>query len=533
MIWDGFLLDVTKRKHAEAALEAIRIELQKKNHVLDIAFDNMSQGIAVHDAAHRLLAFNPRFEELFRLPRGFLRPGLSYREIFECSAALGNYAPEQSARLWAERLRIIDSGERHVVLQHLADRRVVEAIFQPLADGGSVVTFSDVTEAVRREAELAAKSQFLQVTLEHMGDGISVYDSDRRLRAWNDRYLELLGLPPELARVGTPWSVIGRFLVAQGEFGDDDPEDFVARRKEELDRTPQRHWERRRPNGTVIDFQRNPMPDGGYVTVYRDITALKQTQAALVAAKEEAEQANRGKGEFLANMSHELRTPLNAIIGFSDILRQQMFGPLGNARYVEYTRDIHTSGTHLLDLINDVLDMSKIEAGRFELNEQRVELPALFHACLGMVHTRSQDNNIALVVDIAPELPEVWADARALKQITLNLLSNGVKFTPGGGQVSLAAKCLPEGLAIIVSDSGIGIAAEAVARVVHPFGQADASISRRFGGTGLGLSISKRLAELHGGTLMIDSAVGAGTTVTVLLPASRILPSGPRLEAAQ
>ncbi|HUN53443.1 MAG TPA: ATP-binding protein, partial [Candidatus Sulfotelmatobacter sp.] len=222
--------------------------------------------------------------------------------------------------------------------------------------------------------------------------------------------------------------------------------------------------------------------------------------------------------------------PLNAIIGFAEILRDQMFGPLGSERYVDYSRHIHASGTHLLDLINDVLDLSKIEAGRFELDEARIELAPLLHDCFDMVQARARAGGVAMALELPPILPPLWADDRALKQVVLNLLSNGVKFTPPGGQVGLSVACDREGIDIVVRDSGIGIAADALARVMHPFGQADASISRRFGGTGLGLPISKHLVELHGGALVVESELGAGTIVTVHLPANRVLSPVRRLE---
>jgi len=187
----------------------------------------------------------------------------------------------------------------------------------------------------------------------------------------------------------------------------------------------------------------------------------------------------------------------------------------------------------LLDLINDVLDMSKIEAGRFELNEERVDLPQLLRACVSMVQARADAGGVFLLLNLPPNLPALRADGRALKQIVLNLLSNGIKFTPAGGKVCLGAECAVDGIVVSVADNGIGIPSDALARVVRPFGQADSSISRRFGGTGLGLPISKRLVELHDGELVIASEVGAGTTITVRLPASRILAESPRLQAAQ
>jgi signal transduction histidine kinase len=223
--------------------------------------------------------------------------------------------------------------------------------------------------------------------------------------------------------------------------------------------------------------------------------------------------ANRHKSEFLANMSHELRTPLNAIIGFSEALRERMFGEL-NAKQLEYMNDIHASGRHLLSLINDVLDLSKIEAGRMELDVSGFDAPAALEAALALVRERAQRQGIALALEVDPALGEVRADERKFKQILLNLLSNSIKFTPGGGRVSVQARMNGAGLEVAVSDSGIGISAEDQAKVFEEFRQ----VGPRAEGTGLGLALTRRFVELHGGSIRLDSAPGRGTTFTFTLP---------------
>jgi signal transduction histidine kinase len=223
--------------------------------------------------------------------------------------------------------------------------------------------------------------------------------------------------------------------------------------------------------------------------------------------------ANRHKSEFLANMSHELRTPLNAIIGFSEALRERMFGEL-NAKQLEYMNDIHASGRHLLSLINDVLDLSKIEAGRMELDVSGFDAPAALEAALSLVRERAQRQGIALALEVDPALGEVRADERKFKQILLNLLSNSIKFTPGGGRVSVQARMNGAGLEVAVSDSGIGISAEDQTKVFEEFRQ----VGPRAEGTGLGLALTRRFVELHGGSIRLDSAPGRGTTFTFTLP---------------
>ena len=218
-------------------------------------------------------------------------------------------------------------------------------------------------------------------------------------------------------------------------------------------------------------------------------------------------------------MSHELRTPLNAVIGFSQMIGEEILGPVGRPEYREYARDIHNSSLHLLQIINDILDVSKIEAGMATLHGAEVDYGNVAGACCRLVSAKARASEIALSLDMASDLPVIWADERMLKQVTLNLLSNALKFTPKGGAVSLsAARHGGGGLVIRVHDTGIGIAPEDFDKVFRPFGQVDSSLSRRFEGTGLGLPLTKGLVELHGGSITLESEVGRGTTVSVYLP---------------
>jgi len=254
-------------------------------------------------------------------------------------------------------------------------------------------------------------------------------------------------------------------------------------------------------------------------TVARDASARRHIEGELRLARDLAEGANHAKSQFLANMSHELRTPLNAIIGFSEVISSALFGPL-DARYRDYAQDIHGSGHHLLRIINDLLDLSKVEAGRLELKDTPVSIAAIFETCRRMVSDRAAAGGITL--DFRPTDLEVSGDELRLEQVLLNLVSNAVKFTPNGGHVAVSASLALSGEVVVtVADSGIGMAAEDIPRALQPFGQIDNSLARPHGGTGLGLPLALRLVELHGGTLTIDSAPGKGTTVTVVLPAER------------
>jgi cell cycle sensor histidine kinase DivJ len=254
------------------------------------------------------------------------------------------------------------------------------------------------------------------------------------------------------------------------------------------------------------------------VAVTRDISERKAHERALIEARDLAESANRAKSHFLANMSHELRTPLNAILGFSEVMTHQMFGMLGSARYLEYARLIHESGGHLLELINGILDMSKIEAGKFELAEETFLFEEVAGPALRFVRLQADRKGVVLKTAIAPDCKAIFADRRAVKQMLVNLLTNGVKFTPRGGEVRLSAARDSSGIEIAVRDTGIGIAPQDLKRLGRPFEQVDGTHVKAQEGTGLGLALVKALAALHGGTAAIESKLGEGTIVRLRLP---------------
>ena len=248
---------------------------------------------------------------------------------------------------------------------------------------------------------------------------------------------------------------------------------------------------------------------------------LEEMTENLTEALEKAAAGSQAKSQFLATMSHELRTPLNAVIGFSEILARELFGPLGDERYRDYAKSICDSGTHLLGLINDVLDISKLDAGRLEIDERDVVMTAIIGEVVRMLHQQAAKAGLELVVAVDSDLPAVRADERRIRQILINLVSNAVKFTPSGGKVTIGGDVVAGSVVVRVADTGIGIAAENIPTALERFGQIDGRLDRRYEGTGLGLPLAKSLMELHGGSLDLASAVGEGTTVTMTFPAGR------------
>ncbi|MCH8037397.1 MAG: PAS domain S-box protein [Proteobacteria bacterium] len=315
------------------------------------------------------------------------------------------------------------------------------------------------------------------------------------------------------------------------------------------------HWESLKLHGSLNFETSHRTKDGGVIpmdvttnhleldgkeyncTFARDITDSKRAEKSLHAAMKQAEIANHAKSEFLANMSHELRTPLNAILGFSEILMKQLFGPLGSERYRSYAQDIHNSSSHLLGILNSILDLSKAEAGKLTLEEEEVELPQVFSECLRMFRDRAAAKQVKLTVDLPADAPRLRADRQLVSQVVINLLSNAIKFTQSGGEVTLSlARDGDAGCSIRIADSGLGIAPEDLSRVVEPFVQVESAFSREYQGTGLGLPYVKKIMELHGGTLEIESELGQGTTATAYFPVSRVLaaratakPSAPQM----
>ena len=391
----------------------------------------------------------------------------------------------------------------------------------------------NITEARGAQARLQSAEARLFDALRSMNDSFVIWDQMDRLVLWNTKFEDFFGFQPGQLHQGMAYAMV--------EYHADQ---HIAQTAKIDDQTGS---EIQLADGRWLRYLETHTTDGGRVSIGTEVTTirtreqqlqvnqdalektinvLRKSQVRIVELAENyeqekirAEEANQSKSEFLANMSHELRTPLNAINGFSDIMKKEMFGPLGDARYKEYVNDILFSGQHLLSLINDILDMSKIEAGKMTLNTEPLIMSDMISQVIRIVRGRADENRLKLVYE-GSQTPEIEADPRAVKQILLNLTTNAIKFTPEGGMVRIAVEPKSAGLIVHVSDTGIGISKQDIARLAQPFEQIDSQHSRQHEGTGLGLALSKSLVELHGGNFKISSVVGEGTTVTFTLPNS-------------
>jgi PAS domain S-box-containing protein len=398
------------------------------------------------------------------------------------------------------------------------------------AVAGFTVLFAVITKQFRRQEEqnarlslgdaaLRASERRLKAYAEMSADWFWEQDAD--LRFLRDSNLPLTGLPTDVVK--TTWDLADPAM---------DPHTWDAHMADLAARRPFRdfRWEILQADGKrhYMSISGDPFFDEagrflGYHGTGRDVTTDVEAAEELRSAKDRAEAASRAKSQFLTNMSHELRTPLHAIIGFSELIHVQAGSPIGE-NYVAWAGDILSAGRHLLDVINDVLELSRIEAGRYDLLDESVDLASVAGDCAGMVRLQAESNRVR--IDCAIEETVIRADCKAIKQIVLNLLSNAVKFTPAGGTVSIRAEQAGNGeIALAVADTGIGIDPAKLALLCEPFIQADASTNRKYGGTGLGLAISRKLMILHDGTLTIESAPGLGTTVRITFPAARVIAS--------
>ncbi len=429
------------------------------------------------------------------------------------------------------------------ILFHFTLTRPLQAIASAIREGAERVPVppgherDELGELVRAHNQLITDRERSETALRESEERLRLATQIARLGYWIWDEVEdrCLYCSPDCAAIHgiTPEQYVAQMQSTEADAARAHPDDRERLHRElQAAQAERRLWDLEyrvlRPDGSerVVRELGQPVLDGQgrlvrSIGTIQDITDLKQSERQLLQAKLEAEAANRTKSEFLANMSHELRTPLNSILGFTQVMEEQLFGPMGNARYVEYAGNILQSGRHLLDIINDILDISKIEAGEVDLIEEDLDVPATIDACIGMLQDRDTPGG-APIRRIGPHtLPLLRADSRLVRQILLNLLSNARKFTAEDGRIDIDARDEGGQIVIRVHDTGCGIAPEDLEKILEPFGQSRATAMLSHQGVGLGLYLSARFMELHEGRLTIDSAVDEGTTVSLLFPAAR------------
>lgn len=524
--WLRILRDITIRKQAQVSLENTVTWLKG---VMDTVVD----GLVTIDESGTVLSFNPASERIF---------GYAADEVVGRNVSMLMPEPHRSSHdsyidnyLKSGMRRIIGSGREVQGLRRDGRLFPIELAVAEMRDG-DMITFigviRDITQRkrvenalVRGEARFRTQATRLQAIMDNMAQGLAVFDADDSLIALNEAATRMLSLPEAEITPGTiDISLFVALLAATDCPQGPDAVRLTSDLAESIRERPEMVFEHSTATGMVMEVRSSSMPAGGLILSFTDITDRKRTEQTLRVAKDEAERGNRAKNTFLANISHELRTPLNAIIGFSEMMKHEIFGPLEPASYRTYVDDIHESGMHLLELINDILDMSKAEAGMTDLQESPVDVADIIRTSARMLARRAANAGLEIVEELPPRLPLMLADERRIRQIVLNLLSNAVKFTDDGGRVTVSARISDSGgFLISIADTGIGMTAEDMVRVMEPFVQADTRLSRKYEGSGLGLPLTRALISAHGGTLEMESQLGKGTTATACFPPARVL----------
>ncbi|MEE8297358.1 MAG: PAS domain S-box protein [Hyphomicrobium sp.] len=524
------LKQTNERLEAEAATRAAGIEeasrvLRESEERFRGVVENSPSAIFLKDTKGKFRLVNKRFEEWYGVTAAEVI-GKTSHEIFPKDYADAYAAQDREvlkSRQAVEREQdiVFRDGTAHSIL--VTKFPVMDAAGTPLGLG---TINTDLTEHKRAltalrvsEAALAEAQQLAQIGHWRW----SIVDSE--LVSCSEEFARLHGVGMEeihghmkhkMERVVHPQD--RDRLTAAFKLFDEEKRDYEIEYRIIHPGGEARH---------VLEIGKAVADDSGVVVeqigTVQDITERKLAEAAILAAMEEAELASRAKSEFLANMSHELRTPLNWIIGFAEMMKNEMLGPIEPPKYREYVDDIHTAGQHLLDLISDILDLSRIESGSIQLYEEEFDIIDLVSSCMKLMAERANSASVKLLLDIpGDQQPRLRADRRMMKQILINLLSNGVKFTPHGGCVTVSCWLSSgSGYVLQVSDTGIGIAPTDIPKALGRFQQVDGRLNRKHEGSGLGLTLTKSIVELHGGSLDLQSKLGEGTTVTVRFPAER------------
>ena len=486
----------------------------------------LPEGFALFDPDDRLVLCNDQLRQLHPQSGSAFRTGTSFPDILRNGLANREY-PEAAGReeAWlAERLAERKKGNA-VIEQQTADGRWLRICERRTRSGHMAGIISDVTDQKQREADLIMAERGLSEVLESMHEGFALFDEEDRLIMWNKKYENMFPLIHDVIKYGVRFEDLVRAAAERGQNTEslEDREAWIQGRLR-IFRSLESDSESRFTDGRWLLARKYRGNSGRTLAIFIDITELKQREAELHEAKLQAETANRIKSEFLANMSHELRTPLNAIIGFSDILIKEQAGPIGTPVYREYAKDVNDSGHQLLGIIEDLIDLSRLETGQVDLRETEMNLGALLDLCRRAFEDKAASAGVSLDIESEAGEIEIWVDQVRLRQVLHNLISNAIKFTPSGGSVRLSGRVADSGEIVIdVADTGIGMTPHELDIAVEPFRQAQSSLTRSQGGSGIGLTLCNSMIKLHGGSLEIASSKGEGTTATLRLPACRRL----------
>ena len=504
----GFARDQTE-------LEAAQSELQRHVAAHANVLERIAVAIAIYGADRRLAFVNTAFAQLWQLEEDWLATHPLIEEVMDRLRERRRLPEVADFRAFRRQLlaQFTSLIAPHEELMHLPDERTLRLVVSPHPLGGLIFVYEDVTDRLALERSYNTLIQVQRETLDHLYEGIAVLGSDGRLKLWNPAYAKLWDLSPE-SLAGEPHvSEIAEKLRGFFDTGHDWPE-LKARIVARLTADQPANTRLERRDGSVLQAVTVPLPDGNVLLSYLDTTDSARVENALRERNEALETADRLKSEFIANVSYELRTPLNAIIGFTEILANQYFGEL-NPRQTSYAQSILESSGQLLSLINDILDLATIEAGYMEIDREPVDVHALMSSVITLARERARAQGLRLDFDCPADIGSVPGDERRLKQAVFNLVSNALKFTPTGGSVTLAARREGDRVALVVSDTGVGVAEQDQERIFEKF-ERGGSQSRQ-SGAGLGLSLVKSLIELHGGVVELRSNPGLGTTVTCWL----------------
>ncbi len=480
------------------------------------AAESIAEGFAFFDSDNRLEFWNSTFLRLHAKLGDTLRRGITFADFHKACVDADIYRDFVFGKGRDHDTMVQALGHPYVVKS--ADGTWMLASDSRMSDGGTACVRVDISANKHAEEELRKLSR----AVDQSPASVMITDTEGVITYVNPKFCELTGYTTDEI-IGQKPNILSTGKMEPAEYkalwntlaaGDEWHGEFLNKRKD-----GSTFWE----YASISPVKNDAGVTTHFLAVKEDITERKETMTQLVEAKEQAEQANRAKTQFLANMSHELRTPLNAIIGFSEMIKSQLFGPVGNDNYIEYSNNILSSGQHLLNVINDILDVSRIEAGTMNIREDTVQIMELCDECIGMVREEAEDKDLILRETVQDDLPDLLCDAIRMRQLILNLLTNAVKFTPQGGKIDLLAHLEDDGtFTLVVRDTGVGIPADKINVICEPFEQVSDIYTRSHEGSGLGLFLAGSFAKMHGGTLDIQSKVDVGTTVTVRLPAARI-----------